>query len=364
MRRIAFLSERMRLGFGTDLCIHQLARRLRHRYHVTVFASVDDGTYRGHGYDIVPWKTPHTDISLDYERQVMRTLDVVRERRPDVLVPVTFPFFGVPSKLGIPAIAYDHGVVPSRGLPRHNRAVVEYMRVTNAWWQTRAAAVVAPSAFLRTTFAPWNRRKTRVVPNGADHILEGPPLPDRAALRRRLGFGPGDVVFAFVGRLDLATPYKAVGELVELFQRLRMERGDVHLLMRGFGSELDERRLWFQGADAQASVPHERLRETLHACDVFVTTTRWEGFNLPLVEAQRLGRPVIAYRIGAHPEVVGPGAGFLVDGLDAFQARMTQLADDAALRREMGRAAEDFAGRFTWDRAADLLADVIEEVAA
>jgi len=38
--------------------------------------------------------------------------------------------------------------------------------------------------------------------------------------------------------------------------------------------------------------------------DVFVSASRWEGFGMPLVEAQASGLPCVAYAVWSHPEVV------------------------------------------------------------
>jgi 1,2-diacylglycerol 3-alpha-glucosyltransferase len=32
--------------------------------------------------------------------------------------------------------------------------------------------------------------------------------------------------------------------------------------------------------------------------------TLWEGFDLPIVEAQAMGKPVVAYDIGPHSELI------------------------------------------------------------
>ena len=41
----------------------------------------------------------------------------------------------------------------------------------------------------------------------------------------------------------------------------------------------------------------------LRRLDVFISCSQWEGFNLPLVEAQALGTVGLAFDVGAHPEV-------------------------------------------------------------
>ena len=49
-----------------------------------------------------------------------------------------------------------------------------------------------------------------------------------------------------------------------------------------------------------------------NAADVFITTSRGEGFGLTVAEALACGVPVIAQNVSAIPEVVGPG-GVLLD---------------------------------------------------
>ena len=41
--------------------------------------------------------------------------------------------------------------------------------------------------------------------------------------------------------------------------------------------------------------------------DIFATATQWEGFDLPLLEASYFELPVVAFEIGAHPEIVQHG---------------------------------------------------------
>ena len=64
--------------------------------------------------------------------------------------------------------------------------------------------------------------------------------------------------------------------------------------------------------------------------DVFVLTSRHEGFGVPVLEAMRLGVPVVANAAGALPEVVGDG-GLLVDAGDPYAVAeaVARLRDDA-----------------------------------
>jgi glycosyltransferase involved in cell wall biosynthesis len=65
--------------------------------------------------------------------------------------------------------------------------------------------------------------------------------------------------------------------------------------------------------------------------------------------------PVLASRRGSLPEVVGD-AGLYFDPEDpaAIAASARRLLDDPALRERLSRIALARAGRFSWDRAAEL----------
>jgi len=66
------------------------------------------------------------------------------------------------------------------------------------------------------------------------------------------------------------------------------------------------------------------------------------------------GKPVIASRVGGIPELVGQGTGILVPPGDvaALGEAMTQLAEDARLRRDLSMGASAAAQRYTWTDSA------------
>jgi glycosyltransferase involved in cell wall biosynthesis len=84
------------------------------------------------------------------------------------------------------------------------------------------------------------------------------------------------------------------------------------------------------------------LAKAYRACDALLFPSRLEGFGLVALEAQACGKPVVAARNSAIPEVVEDGCtGLLVDTDDAeaFVAAIRQLAGDHARLARMGRAA-------------------------
>jgi glycosyltransferase involved in cell wall biosynthesis len=88
--------------------------------------------------------------------------------------------------------------------------------------------------------------------------------------------------------------------------------------------------------------------ELYQKCMFYVTGSQWEGLNLTLLEAQASGKPVIAFDLCAHPEVVGPKSGFLVKDTKEMAAKMKKLIEDKKLRQEMGKEGKKFAKKFDW----------------
>ena len=79
-----------------------------------------------------------------------------------------------------------------------------------------------------------------------------------------------------------------------------------------------------------------RLAEEYRRADVLVVTSEHEGFCLPVVEAMAHDLPVVAYRRGALPEVLGD-AGVLVERKDpaTVAGAVSRVCSERQLRREL-----------------------------
>lgn len=100
--------------------------------------------------------------------------------------------------------------------------------------------------------------------------------------------------------------------------------------------------------------------------DLFVLTTLYEGYGMAFVEAMAHGLPVVATGAGAVRDTVPAAAGILCEAGDAASvgAAIRRLAEDAALRQSMARAARAHAqGLPGWPDQARRLAALIAEIA-
>src|SRR5207245_3799033 len=120
MADIAFLTGRMRLGFGVDLVVDQVAAGLVGRGHdVTVYASYEDGTYGHRPYRLERLGVPAMRYAPLYDLEARRRARIagLAARPHDVFFVETQPFFSLIPQLGGRAVAVDHGVVDTRGFP-------------------------------------------------------------------------------------------------------------------------------------------------------------------------------------------------------------------------------------------------------
>ncbi|WP_327673403.1 glycosyltransferase family 4 protein [Kitasatospora sp. NBC_00458] len=230
----------------------------------------------------------------------------------------------------------------------------------------RATRVLVPSAVVRDELVDWGPRNIRVVPNAllADASVALPPPSRREQLRRS---GPVRVL----ARLG---PEKGVLDLLEA--AADWDRPvEVALAEAGFETgEGSQSELLDRCREAAARTPGVHLRGALAwdevlpwlaGAAVVIVPSRKETFGLVALEAMSVGTPVIAYRVGNLPALIGPtghGDHLLVDhgeGPTALhKAAQTLLEDDilyAATTQTVYRRAAAFEPR----RIADFFLEAV-----
>ncbi|WP_299038882.1 glycosyltransferase family 1 protein [uncultured Pseudokineococcus sp.] len=200
-----------------------------------------------------------------------------------------------------------------------------------------------------------------VVPNAVDARFA--PVGEGEAAELRARWAQDHPYLLFVGALQ---PRKNLVTLLRAFDRFRDETGSqTRLVVAG-------RSAWKAGPTLEAyeamahrdavllpgRVPDEDLPGLYAGARATVFIPHFEGFGLPVLEAQASGSPVLTSDRSSMPEVAGDGA-LLVDPLDvaAVAGCLARLDSEPDLRQDLVRRGSANAQRYSWDRSARLLWD-------
>jgi glycosyltransferase involved in cell wall biosynthesis len=239
-------------------------------------------------------------------------------------------------------------------------------------WSARAATlVITDSAAARDDIVRcWDvpESKIRVVYMGAADAFR--PVDDEAALSaaRRRYLGEDVPFYLFVGKIS---GRRNIPLLLEAYAELKRRTPLPHkLLLVG----LNIHNVPIDGMIASLGLrDHVRhvpfvddgdLNLLYNAAETFVMPSTYETVNLPVLEAQAAGTPVICIGSAGMRETSGGAARFVPSmTADDLREAMDELARDPVQRQELAARGRENVAHFSWRQcAADTLA-VLDEAA-
>lgn len=316
--------------------------------------------------------------------RIMELRRHIRIARPDVLHTAIFNAdilgrlaawgTGVPVVSSLISTPYDRARFDDPRVSRWKLAAARWLDGFTARHCTaRLHAVSEGAAAANARDLGTDRARITVVERGRP-LDEFTVVDDagRTAARARLSISAGDRVVLGLGRIAFQ---KGFPDLVRAVPALVAAVPDARVLIAGAPGpatpDLDA---------ALAALPvgmrehvevlgyRSDVLDLLHAADVFVMPSRWEGTAGAVLEAMACGLPVVATRVDGLQGVVADGQdAVLVDvGDSAALARaLTEVLTDGELARRLGaRGRATVVERFSMERAAPRMADLYREIAA
>jgi D-inositol-3-phosphate glycosyltransferase len=220
-------------------------------------------------------------------------------------------------------------------------------------------------------------RKLDIIPPGVD-LSHFYPIPADEA-KVFVGLKPDDRMVLFVGRIE---PLKGVDTLIQAMSCLKLNDTNkpVHLAIIGGEPDASPQEMSAEMARLQKLCDDlavgqtvvflgKRGQDTLPyyygAAEVVVMPSHYESFGMVALEAMACGAPVIASEVGGLGFLVQDGeTGFTVPDGDPRRLceRLSLLLGDPQLRSKMGRRAAEYAQDYSWDKIAQRIAALYEDL--
>ena len=287
-------------------------------------------------------------------RRVVRLRAFIRQERPQRIL----SFIDATNVLALIAAAGTGipVVVAERVDPAHHPIPLPWTILRRLVYR-RAFAIAVQTRSIAAYFPASWRDRIAVIPNPVPVVAPSAPESRRPQGARRSIVG--------MGRLERQ---KGFDLLIRAFASMAGERPDWDVRILGEGSERPallsligslglEGRVALPGREAEAAA-------ALRRADLFVLSSRYEGFPNALCEAMASGLPVVAFDCPSGPaDIVRDGVdGRLVPAEDVgrLTAAMLEVTGDETRRRAFGSSATAVAGRFEVGRIAALWERVLE----
>ena len=341
--RVMYLAHTLAVG-GAEEMLLNLVRYLPQEFERSVICIDEPGPM---GMEIATTGVPFRSLVL--RPGLRRPLDLLRlQQFIDQCAPTIVHTFLLTASLygrfaamlaRVPIVIGTEVNIYERKRPLH--------RFAEQWLMRHTDAVVASAGSVREFYLEQihaDPDKVVVIYNAVDWSQLQTTMA-RAEMRTELRLPVDAPVAGIIARLTEQKAHRV------LFDALvsRPELRGLHLLVVGDGELRDDLRARAQrlgiGDRVHFAGARRDLGNILHAIDMFVMPSLWEGLPLSLVLAMGAGLPVIASRVAGIPEVVEDGvSGLLVDPGDPAQLAdaMVRVLMDGTRGALLGQKASAF----------------------
>lgn len=277
---------------------------------------------------------------------------------------------GVPSLV----IVHDIGIVDFPG-DRENMNWLNHRTVMRSFLGLKnASRIITDSEFTQSRllhYQPHLKDYISVIRPGVSGVFLNYNASRNEALQRleaQVGEPLRRPTLLYVGT---EIPRKHVSLLLNVFKQIKSRYPEAQLLKVGAAGHPRWRRKTMHILDCLSlqpgkdvvfldSVSDELLADAYRVADVFISTSLYEGFGLPALEAMAIGTPVVVTNQGSLPEVVGDKGRCLPPELEQFTTAISAVLDSSERNSLQLKA---HAATFTWKRTANHYLEIMTMLA-
>ncbi|NQZ77999.1 MAG: glycosyltransferase family 4 protein [Ekhidna sp.] len=169
---------------------------------------------------------------------------------------------------------------------------------------------------------------------------------------------------AYAGGLG---PRKNVNLLLEACSILESRGIDYHLKIAGTHAERTPypslaSKLRLKNVTFTGFIAEDRMNDFYNDADLFIYTSKYEGFGFAPLEAMAAGTPVITTTGGSLKEVAGGGAALVDYNSEEIAEKIIQLMDDEKQRVNLIERGKQWVKQYTWENCAKKTLEVYKTV--
>ncbi len=258
-------------------------------------------------------------------------------------------------KAGVQNIIYRRG----SAIPIKNKFYNRYL-FSHIITEIIANSEATKSTILQNNSKLFPEEKIKVIYNGLDFSKRKEKEPSPVYLREK-----DEIVLGNAGRMVFQKGHEY---LIDVAVKLKSMKIRFKLLLAGTGPMESKIRELVRQNNLTQEVEFlgfvEDVGSFMRSIDIFLLTSRWEGFGFVIAEAMAESKPVVAFDISSNPElVVDNFNGYLSPpfDIDIFTDKTLELIRSEKLRKEFGKNGQAMAyEKFSFEKAVTELKNFLE----
>lgn len=335
MSTICFFNSDTSWGGGVRYCV-DTARSLKAKNHIVHAVCAEDSflhkQYTTHGINTRTVRVGNASFLNPFK--IFSLAQYFKKNKIEAVLCTTSQDLKISalaaSMAGVPTICYRRGL----DRPIKNRWLNRYL-LTQVVTHMVANSEATKKSVLQHLGHILKSKDIKVIYNGID-TSQKPEIQKPHE---------DHIILGNAGRM---VHQKGQSFLIDIAQQLRSMEISFEIRIAGDGPLYPyiQNAIKEQGLENQVKLlgKVEDMGAFLTGIDIFLLTSRWEGFGYVIAEAGWHQKPIIAWDISSNPELIDDEVtGFLcpVGDVDLFCERIMTLAQRPELRQSMGQKAAD-----------------------